>query len=163
MASTAESQVANLAGVVHSLPRESFAAEKSIFTEPADDGLSNTQYGAPFLSLDGRAMTPSLLGARLAQLLRSEQVVYSRLVRNLTAPILVIVTSTIKTGRPGYGVSRFPAEWGSEHLVALRIVPAAMPARSGGVPGCPFSRGCAAKRIGPNFGIRTVGSFDVAA
>ena len=40
MASTAESQVANLAGVVHSIPRESFAAANSILTKPADCGLS---------------------------------------------------------------------------------------------------------------------------
>jgi hypothetical protein len=163
VASTAESQVANLAGMVHSMARESFAAANSIFTDAADDGLSNAQHGAQVRPLESGTITHSLLGARLAQQFSSEQVVCLRLVRNLTAPVLEVDTSAVKSAGLGYGVIRFRAEWGAERVVALRAVPAAVLALSGRVPGGSFSRGRAARRIGPYFGIRTVGSFDDTA
>ena len=94
MATTVESQVANAAGVVHSIPRESFAAANSIFTKPADCGLSNTQHDDQFLSLDGRAITPSRHGASLAQQFSCSQVVLVRLVRHLTAPVLTVDDSS---------------------------------------------------------------------
>jgi hypothetical protein len=133
MLSTAESQVANLAGVVHSITRATFAAVNSIFTEPAEDGLSNTRYGATFQFLAGCAHHPSLL------------------------------VPAWRWSRPrglATGAARFPATWGSGQLATIRAVPAAVLTLSGRVP---YSPKCAAKRIGPTFGIRTAGSLNVAA
>ena len=133
MLSTAESQVANLAGVVHSITRATFAAVNSIFTEPAEDGLSNTRYGATFQFLHGCADHPSLLlpGWRRSRLRGS-----------------------------AVEVIRLPAERGSEQVATIRAVPAAVLTLSGRVP---YSPECNAKRIGPTFGIRTVGNLNVAA
>jgi len=51
----------------------------------------------------------------------------------------------------------------SVNSIFTTAVPAEGLSLSARVPGGPFSRGCAAKRIGPTFGIRTVGSLNVAA
>jgi MFS-type transporter involved in bile tolerance (Atg22 family) len=51
-----------------------FPAASSIFTDPTEYDLSNTQYGAMFLPQVVTAITTSLLGARLAQRFSSKQV-----------------------------------------------------------------------------------------
>ena len=66
----------------------------------------------------------------------------------------------VKTAGLDLGVIRFPAEWGSEPLATIRAVPAAVLALSGRVPGGPHSPECTVKRIGPTFGIRTVGNLN---
>ena len=45
MASRAENRVVNLAGLVQGITLVTFPAASSIFTEPTDYDLSNTQYG----------------------------------------------------------------------------------------------------------------------
>ena len=132
MLSTAKSQAANLAGMVHSITRATFGTVNSTFTEPAEDGVSNTRYGATFQFLAGCADYPSLM------------------------------VPAWRWSRPrglATGVTRFPATWGSEQLATIRAVPAAVLTLSRRVP---YSPECNAKRIGPTFGIRTAGSPDVA-
>ena len=49
MASRAENRVVNLAGLVQGITLVTFPAASSIFTDPTEYDLSNTQYGAMFL------------------------------------------------------------------------------------------------------------------
>ena len=49
MASRAENRVVNLAGLVQGITLVTFPAASSIFTDPTEYDLSNTQYGVTFL------------------------------------------------------------------------------------------------------------------
>jgi hypothetical protein len=49
MASKAENRVVNLAGLVQGITLVTFPAASSVFTEPSEYDLSNTQHGAMFL------------------------------------------------------------------------------------------------------------------
>ena len=97
MASRAENRVVNLAGLVQGITLVTFPAASSIFTDPTEYDLSNTQYGAMFLPQVVTAITTSLLGARLAHRFSSKQVLLFGLAANITAMVLLVVTSGIKT------------------------------------------------------------------
>jgi hypothetical protein len=57
MASRAENRVVNLAGLVQGITLVTFPAASSIFTDPTEYDLSNTQYGAMFLQDHARALS----------------------------------------------------------------------------------------------------------
>ena len=102
MASRAESRVVNLAGLVQGITLVTFPAASSIFTDPTEHGLSNTQYGDMFLPQVGTAIITSLLGARLAHRFSSKRVLLSGLAANITAMVLLVVTSGIKSDPAAY-------------------------------------------------------------
>ncbi len=102
MASRAESRAVNLAGLVQGITLVTFPAASSIFTDPTEYDLSNTQYGAMFLPQVATAITTSLLGARLAHRFSSKQVMLSGLAANITAMVLLVVTSVIKSDPAAY-------------------------------------------------------------
>ncbi len=62
MASSAENRVVNLAGLVQGITLVTFPAAGTIFTDPTEYDLSNTQYGAMFLPQVLTAIVTSLLG-----------------------------------------------------------------------------------------------------
>ena len=62
MASRAENRVVNLAGLVQGITLVTFPAAGTIFTDPTEYDLSNTQYGAMFLPQVLTAIATSLLG-----------------------------------------------------------------------------------------------------
>ncbi len=99
MASSAENRVVNLAGLVQGITLVTFPAAGTIFTDPTEYDLSNTQYGAMFLPQVVTAIATSLLGARLAQRFSSKQVLLLGLLANISA-MLVLVLSTAFEGDP---------------------------------------------------------------
>ena len=99
MASSAENRVVNLAGLVQGITLVTFPAAGTIFTDPTEYDLSNTQYGAMFLPQVLTAIATSLLGARLAARFGSKQVLLLGLLANISA-MLVLVLSTAFEGDP---------------------------------------------------------------
>ena len=79
-----------------------FPAASSIFTDPPEYDLSNTQYGAMFLPQVVTAIITSLLGARLAHRFSSKQVLLVGLAANITAMVLLVITSAIKSDPAAY-------------------------------------------------------------
>src|SRR4051794_15207782 len=99
MASTAENRVVNLAGLVQGITLVTFPAAGTIFTDPTEYGLSNTQSGAVFLPQVVTAIATSLLGTQLARRLGAKQVLLLGLAANMSA-MLVLVLSTAFEGDP---------------------------------------------------------------
>ena len=102
MASRAENRVVNLAGLVQGITLVTFPAASSIFTDPTEYDLSNTQYGTMFLPQVVTAIITSLLGARLARRFSSKQVLLVGLAANITAMVLLVITSGFKSDPAAY-------------------------------------------------------------
>ena len=102
MASRAESRVVNRAGLVQGITMVTFPAASSIFTDPTEYDLTNTQYGAMFLPQVVTAIITSLLGSRLAHRFSSKQVLLIGLAANITAMVLLVITSGIKSDPAAY-------------------------------------------------------------
>ena len=99
MASSAERRVVNLAGLVQGITLVTFPAAGTIFTDPTEYDLSNTQYGAMFLPQVLTAIVTSLLGAQLARRISSKRVLLLGLSANICA-MLVLVLTTAFEGDP---------------------------------------------------------------
>jgi len=97
MASTAENRVVNLAGLVQGITLVTFPAASSIFTDPTEYDLSSSQYGAMFLPQVLTAITTSLLGATLARRISPKRVLLLGLSANITAMVVLVVTTSVKT------------------------------------------------------------------
>jgi uncharacterized membrane protein len=67
MATTAETGVVNLAGLVQGIVLVTFPAASTTFTRRRFYGLSDLQYGAIFVPMVILAIVTSLLGAGLAE------------------------------------------------------------------------------------------------
>jgi fucose permease len=102
MASKAETQVVNLAGLVQGITLVTFPAASSIFINPTEYDLSNTQYGAMFLPQVITAITTSLLGATLARRLTAKRVLLLGLTANITAMVVLVVTSGLESDPISY-------------------------------------------------------------
>ena len=96
MASAAENRVVNLAGLVQGITLVTFPAAGTIFTDPTEYDLSNTQYGAMFLPQVLTAITTSLLGSRLAQRFSSKQVLLLGLTANISAMLVLVISSAFE-------------------------------------------------------------------
>jgi hypothetical protein len=66
MATKAEANAVYAAGLIQGTALVTFPAASTIFTDPSQYGLSNTQYGSMFLPQVVTAITGSVLGGRLA-------------------------------------------------------------------------------------------------
>ena len=99
MASVAENRVVNLAGLVQGITLVTFPAAGTIFTDPTEYDLSNTQYGAMFLPQVLTAIVTSLLGAQLARRFSSKRVLLLGLTANICS-MLVLVLTTAFEGDP---------------------------------------------------------------
>jgi len=96
MASSAENRVVNLAGLVQGITLVTFPAAGTIFTDPTEYDLSNTQYGAMFLPQVVTAIATSLLGAQLARRISSKRVLLLGLAANISAMLVLVLTTAFE-------------------------------------------------------------------
>ena len=102
MASRAENRVVNLAGLVQGITLVTFPAAGTIFTDPTEYDLSNTQYGAMFLPQVLTAITTSLLGSQLSRRLGAKQVLLLGLAANISAMLVLVVSSAFEGDPAAY-------------------------------------------------------------
>ena len=104
MATERESKVVYAAGLVQGIVLVTFPAASTIFTDPGEYDLSNTQYGTMFLPQVVTAITASLLGGRLARRFGSKRVYLVGLVANLVSMALLIVSQFVAGDPIAYGL-----------------------------------------------------------
>jgi MFS family permease len=99
MATEKEAKVVYAAGLVQGIVLVTFPAASTIFTDPGEYDLSNTQYGTMFLPQVLTAITASLLGGSLARRFGSKRVYLVGLLANLVSMALLIVGFVDASGR----------------------------------------------------------------
>src|SRR5262245_12159189 len=95
MATPAESRVVYAAGLAQGIVLVTFPAAGTIFTDPAQYGLSGSQYGTMFLPQVVLAIATSLLGGALAERLTIKRVYLGGLAAGLVAMTVLIVSSFV--------------------------------------------------------------------
>jgi len=93
MATKRETNIVYGAGVAQGIVLVTFPAASTIFTDPDEYGLSNTQYGLLFVPQVVTAIAASLLGAALGRRFGTKRVYLAGLVASLTAMALLIVST----------------------------------------------------------------------
>jgi MFS family permease len=93
IATRAENSVVYAAGAVQGIVLVTFPAASTIFTDPDEYDLSNTQYGVFFLPQVATAITASLLGAVLARRLGTKKVYLAGLGCGLVSMLLLILST----------------------------------------------------------------------
>jgi fucose permease len=96
MATRTETNVVYVAGLVQGIVLVTFPAASTVFTDPDEYDLSNSQYGAMFLPQVVTAIAGALLGAGLARRFSSKRVYLAGLTASLVSMAL-LVTSTAFT------------------------------------------------------------------
>jgi len=96
-ASKRETRVVYGAGVVQGIVLVTFPAASTIFTDPDQYDLSNTQYGLLFLPQVVTAIAASLLGARLARRVGTKRVYLMGLTAGLVSMGLLMVSRAFET------------------------------------------------------------------
>jgi len=105
MATKAEVNAVYAAGLIQGIALVTFPAASTIFTEPSEYGLSNTQYGAMFLPQVITAVTSSLLGGKLAEQFGIKRVFLAGLAADLVSMGLLIVSQFFTANQPvAYGL-----------------------------------------------------------
>ena len=99
MARRAENTAVNAAGLVQGITLVTFPAASSIFTSSSDYDLSNTQYGTMFLPQVTTAITAALLGSGVAARVGAKRVLLLGLSCNLTAMVVLVVTTTVESNQ----------------------------------------------------------------
>lgn len=99
MATRTESNVVYLAGLVQGIVLVTFPAASTVFTDPAEYGLTTTQYGALFLPQVVTAIAGSLLGATLAKHLDAKRVYMLGLAASLVAMTLLVISALFTDDR----------------------------------------------------------------
>jgi MFS family permease len=97
MATVAEKRVVNAAGAAQGVVLVTFPAASTIFTDPEQYDLSNTQYGALFLPQVATAITASLLGATLARRFGTKRVYLAGLASGLVSMALLLVSQFVES------------------------------------------------------------------
>ena len=105
MATKAETNAVYAAGLIQGIALVTFPAASTIFTNPSQYGLSNTQYGTMFLPQVVTAITASLLGGKLAQRFGTKRVFLAGLVADLASMALLIISQFFTANQPvAYGL-----------------------------------------------------------
>ena len=104
MATEKEAKVVYAAGLVQGIVLVTFPAASTIFTDPGEYDLSNTQYGTMFLPQVLTAITASLLGGGLARRFGSKRVYLVGLLANLVSMALLIVSQFVAGDPIAYGL-----------------------------------------------------------
>jgi MFS family permease len=92
MASRSETNAVYAAGLIQGVALVTFPAASTIFTDPSEYGLSNTQYGTMFLPQVVTAITASVLGGKLAHRFGTKRVFLAGLVADLASMTLLIIS-----------------------------------------------------------------------
>jgi len=99
MATKIESNTVYAAGLVQGIALVTFPAASTIFTDPTQYDLSNTEYGTMFLPQVVTAITASLLAGSLARRFGSKRVYLAGLLADLTSMVLLLVSSTVTSNQ----------------------------------------------------------------
>src|SRR5262245_42278492 len=97
MATRAETSVVYAAGAVQGIVLVTFPAASTIFTDPDQYDLSNTQYGLLFLPQVVTAIAASLLGASFGRRFGTRRVYLAGLACSLLSMLLLIVSQFFET------------------------------------------------------------------
>ena len=97
MASRQETRVVYGAAVVQGIVLVTFPAASTIFTDPDEYDLSNTQYGLLFVPQVVTAIAASLLGAALARRFGTKRIYLAGLAAGLTSMALLIVSTLVES------------------------------------------------------------------
>jgi MFS family permease len=92
VATKREANIIYAAGLVQGVVLVTFPAASTIFTDPGEYGLSNTQYGTMFLPQVLTAVAASLLGGSLARRFGTKRVYLAGLVADLASMVLLVVS-----------------------------------------------------------------------
>jgi len=95
MASTLESRVVYAAGVAQGVVLVTFPAASTIFTDPDEYDLSNTQYGSLFLPQVVTAIAAALLGAGLGGRFGVKRVYLAGLAASLASMLVLLATQLL--------------------------------------------------------------------
>jgi len=95
MATAAESRVVYAAGLAQGIVLVTFPAASTIFTDPAEYGLSRSQYGTIFLPQVVLAIATSLLGGALTKRWTTKRVYLAGLAAGLVAMAVLVVSSFV--------------------------------------------------------------------
>jgi MFS family permease len=90
-----EGQVVYAAGVAQGIVLVTFPAASTIFTNPADYGLSSTQYGTLFLPQVVAAIASALLTGRLARRFSTKPIYLAGLLAGLISMALLLASSLL--------------------------------------------------------------------
>jgi len=93
MATRLEGNTVYAAGLVQGIVLVTFPAASTIFTDPAQYDLSNTQYGTLFVPQVITAITASLLAGRLARRIGGKRVYVIGLLADLISMVLLLVSA----------------------------------------------------------------------
>ena len=105
MATKAETNAVYAAGLIQGIALVTFPAASTIFTDPSQYGLSNTQYGTMFLPQVVTAITGSVLSGTLAARFGTKRVYLAGLVADLASMALLIVSAFFTSSQPlAYGL-----------------------------------------------------------
>ena len=97
MASGRETRVVYGAGVVQGVVLVTFPAASTIFTDPDEYDLSNTQYGLLFVPQVVTAIAASLLGAALARRYGTKRIYLTGLGASLAAMALLVASTFVES------------------------------------------------------------------
>jgi MFS family permease len=95
MAHETESRVVYAAGMAQGIVLVTFPAASTVFTNPAEYDLSNTQYGALFLPQVITAITAALLGAGLSGRFGTKRVYLVGLAASLLSMVVLLVSQFV--------------------------------------------------------------------
>jgi MFS family permease len=105
MATRLEGNTVYAAGLVQGIVLVTFPAASTIFTDPAQYDLSNTQYGTMFVPQVITAITASLLAGGLARRIGSKRAFLLGLLADLASMVLLLVsTLAMGNGALAYGL-----------------------------------------------------------
>ena len=107
MATRAETSAVYAAAAVQGIVLVTFPAASTIFTDPDQYGLSNTQYGVLFLPQVATAITASLLGASIGRRFGTKRVYLAGLACGLVSMLLLLFSASDRVEHLG-GVSAPP-------------------------------------------------------
>jgi fucose permease len=97
LATQAESRVVYAAGLAQGIVLVTFPAASTVFTDPGEYDLSNTQYGTLFLPQVITAIAAALLGASLAGRFGTKRVYLAGLFAGLVSMAVLLVSATVST------------------------------------------------------------------
>jgi fucose permease len=104
MATRAETSTVYAAGGAQGIVLVTFPAASTIFTNPDEYGLSNTQYGVLFLPQVATAITASLLGAAIGRRTGTKNVYLAGLASGLVSMLLLLLSASFESGSAAFPV-----------------------------------------------------------